>query len=198
MVRYAMVTDLRKCVACEACTVACNAEWGVPPGQARTKVQRTPIQGQFPNLVATAYIAQCNHCDRPSCVEVCPVEATFKDANGIVQIKAEVCIACGACVEACPYEARFINSGTEKADKCSFCAPRLEQGEQPACVLTCPAHAKFFGDLEDPKSEVYRKVRLEKARRVETSQITIGPNVYYLGRKEHIELIASLFPPRQK
>ena len=58
MPRYAMVTDLRKCVGCEACTVACNAEWGVPAGFARTHVRQTPIAGTFPNLTSGIHVAQ--------------------------------------------------------------------------------------------------------------------------------------------
>lgn len=196
MARYAMVTDLRKCVACHACTVACSAEWGVPAGQARTHVRTTPLAGTFPDLLSTPLVEQCNHCDHPPCLEPCPSGATFQAPDGVVQVDGELCIGCGFCVEACPYQARFISAATRKVDKCDFCAPRVARGEQPACVATCTAHAKYFGDLEDRSSDVYRLVFREAARRMETASIAVGPNVFYLGKPQHLDLALTSFPPQ--
>jgi tetrathionate reductase subunit B len=190
-----MVTDLRRCVACHACTAACNGEWNVPPGHARTRVRPTPVSGTFPRLVSSVYVAQCNHCDRPTCVPACPSGATYQDENGVVQVNADVCIGCGFCVEACPYGARYVNPATKKVDKCDFCSSRVARGQAPACVKTCTAHAKYFGDLEDPSSDVYRMVYAEGARRMETKDVAIGPRVYYLGRREHLDLVLASFPP---
>lgn len=197
MPRYAMVIDLDRCVACEACTVSCNAEWGVPAGHARTHVRRTPVTGTFPDLEAGIHVAQCNHCDDPPCVEVCPSGATFQGADGIVQVDKQLCIGCGYCVAACPYDARFIDPVTKKVDKCDFCLARLQRGQQPACVTTCTAHAKTFGDLEDPASDVHRMVYSEGARRIETADVKVGPNVYYLGKPEVLDLVAATFPPHR-
>jgi len=194
--RYAIVTDLRKCVACQACTVACSAEWAVPAAHARTHVRTTPLAGTFPNLSSSPHVSQCNQCDHPPCVEPCPSGATYQDAGGIVRVDTDVCIGCGFCVDACPYEARFINTRTKKVDKCDFCRPRIERGEVPACVATCTAHAKYFGDLEDRKSEVSRLVFEGGARRMETRTVAVGPNVFYLGRPEHLDLVLSSYPPR--
>lgn len=196
MARYAMVIDLKKCVGCQACTVACDKEWNVPLGSARTHVYSTGILGSFPRLVSSFLVAQCNHCDRPSCVAACPTAATQQSRDGIVHIDRGLCIGCGYCVEACPYDARFINSAIQQADKCDFCAERLERGLQPACVLTCIAHAKYFGDLEDSNGEVFRMVYEQGARRLQTTQVAIGPNVFYLGKKQHVELAFAQFPPR--
>lgn len=196
MARYAMVTDLRTCVGCHACTVSCNAEWDVPPGEARTHVHTTGATGTFPGLLASTYVAQCNQCDRPSCVEVCPSTATHKDGNGVIVVDRDVCIGCGYCVEACAYDARFISARTKKVDKCNFCAPRVARGDLPACVATCPAGAKHFGDLEDRTGEVHRMVFHDGAQRIETDSVALGPNVYYLGTPKQLELVQAKYPPR--
>ncbi len=194
--RYAMVTDVDACVGCKACTVSCNAEWSVPDGYARTHVHATPVAGTFPQLTSAFYAAQCNHCDHPPCVEACPTGATFQADDGIVKVDHELCIGCGYCVEACPYDARYLNPVTSKIDKCDFCADRLARGEEPACVTTCTAHAKHFGDLEDRHSEVFDLVYAEGARRMETRTVAVGPNVYYKGKPEQLDLILASFPPR--
>jgi tetrathionate reductase subunit B len=194
--RYAIVTDLRKCVGCQACTVACNAEWDVPVGQARTHVRTTPLSGTFPHLASSPFVAQCNQCDRPPCVDACPSGATSQRDDGIVAVDKAVCIGCGFCVEACPYDARFIDPLTRKVDKCDFCAARIALGEQPACVTTCTAHAKYFGDLEQRDSEVFQLVYGRGARRVESAAVAVGPNVYYLGRPAQLDLVQASFPPR--
>ncbi len=195
MARYAMVTDLRKCVGCQACTVACNSEWEVPTGYARTHVKFTGVAGTFPNLLSSFFVAQCNHCDHPACIDPCPTGATYQAENGIVMVDRNLCIGCGYCVEACPYDARYINPVIKKVDKCDFCSSRIERGLEPACVATCTAHAKFYGDLEEPKSDVYKMVYEQGARRLETAQVAIGPNVYYLGKPEEVDLAFAAFAP---
>lgn len=197
MPRYAMVIDKERCVGCQSCTVACKSEWDVPEGGARTRVRDAGIRGTYPNFVSTFYVSQCNQCDRPTCVPACPSGATSQDANGIVRVNQDLCIGCGSCVAACPYGARFINSDKGVVDKCDFCAARLEQGLQPACVLTCPANAKIFGDLENTGSNVFNMVYREGAHRMESRQVALGPNVFYLGTPEHVELAAASFPVGQ-
>ncbi|MEE9429638.1 MAG: 4Fe-4S dicluster domain-containing protein [Melioribacteraceae bacterium] len=195
--RYAMVIDLRKCVGCDACTVACRTEWEVPIGHSRTVVSHSGAIGEFPNVYSTNFVAQCNHCDEPTCVPPCPTGATFQEKNGIVQVDTDLCIGCGYCVEACPYDARYINPETNKVDKCDFCAERLDVGLQPACATTCIANAKYFGDLEDRNSIVYKKVFEEGAWRNENENAAIGPNVYYLGTKNQLEIVKAKFGPRK-
>ena len=196
MARYGMVTDLRRCVGCHACTVACNAEWDVPAGQARTEVRATPIAGTFPALASSVFVSQCNQCDRPPCVNACPSGATRQTASGIVSVDKRVCIGCGFCVEACPYDARHLDRQTRQVDKCDFCLSRVERGQEPVCVATCTAHAKYFGDLEDRSSVVSRMVFENGARRIETGEVAVGPNVYYAGLPEQLDLVAATFPPR--
>jgi tetrathionate reductase subunit B len=158
---------------------------------------KTPIAGTWPSLVSSPYVAQCNQCDHPPCVEPCPSGATYQDPSGIVRVDRDVCIGCGFCVDACPYEARFISPATKKVEKCDFCAPRVARGEQPACVTTCPSNAKFFGDLEDRTSAVHRMVFHDGAMRVESDAVAPGPNVYYLGKPEHLDLVQKSFAPRE-
>jgi tetrathionate reductase subunit B len=195
MARYAMVIDVTKCVGCQACTVACSEEWEVPFGFARTHVRSTGVVGTFPKVMSAFQVAQCNHCDHPPCVIPCPTGATYQAENGIVKVDHSLCIGCGYCVVACPYDARYINPATDKVDKCDFCSARLERGQLPVCVTTCTAHAKFFGDLEDPSSEVYPLVYEKGARRLETSEVAVGPNVYYVGKQEHVDLLLAKFAP---
>jgi tetrathionate reductase subunit B len=197
MPRYAMVIDKERCVGCQSCTVACKSEWDVPTGEARTRVRSTGVMGTVPKLVSTFYVSQCNHCDRPTCVPACPSGATYQDPNGIVRVHKNLCIGCGSCVAACPYGARYIDANRGIVDKCDFCTPRVTQGLQPACVLTCPANAKTFGDLEDTKSNVFNMVYHQAAHRLESQHFALGPNVYYLGKPEHIEMTAMSFPVGQ-
>jgi len=197
MARYAMVTDLEKCVGCLACTIACNAEWEVPTGFARTHVRSTPVTGTFPHLIQSFCVAQCNHCDHPPCVEPCPSGATYQGEDGIVRVNQSLCIGCGFCVDACPYDARYINPVTKKVDKCDFCSLRIERGQPPACVATCTGHAKFFGDLDDRESDVFKMVYEKGARRIQSADVAPGPNVYYLGREAQTSLVAASFPPRR-
>jgi tetrathionate reductase subunit B len=196
MPRYAMVIDQERCVGCHSCTVACKSEWDVPNGFARTRVRQSAVKGSFPALATVFHVSQCNHCDRPTCVPACPTGATYQDINGIVRVNRDLCIGCGSCVAACPYGARYINATTGRVDKCDFCASRLEKDLEPACVATCPAHAKVFGDLEDSSSEVFTLAYRKGARRMETLTTAIGPNVYYKGKAEHTQLALASFGPQ--
>jgi tetrathionate reductase subunit B len=118
-------------------------------------------------------------CDTPSCVAACPVDATYKQADGLVVIDPKKCIGCGNCITACPYRARYRNPVRHIADKCDFCEHRLKRGERPACVTTCPTKARTFGDLNDPNSAVSRTIKAEELVRVIAPHVNTRPNIYY-------------------
>lgn len=172
--RYGMLIDLRKCVGCEACTVACKAENDVPLGYFRTRVQ-VQTQGTFPKVTRAFIPTLCNHCENPACVDVCPTGASFKRTeDGIVMINQDDCIGCRYCVSACPYGQRHMDTERAVADKCTFCAHRVDQGIVPSCVNTCVTACRFFGDLNDPESEISKAMKLPGVVRIE------GTNMAYI------------------
>lgn len=188
--RLGMVIDLRRCAGCSACAVACKAENGVRLGGFRCRVRQTEADA-YPGVKRYFLPLLCNHCDEPACVPVCPVKATYKRPDGIVEIDVKKCIGCKRCIKACPYNARYFNPEPDpeaksfparthkKADKCSFCAHRVENGLEPACVSACPARARIFGDLNDSKSKVSELVNTQSPRTLWPEHGT-KPNVFYI------------------
>ncbi len=108
--RWVMVIDLRKCVGCHACTIACVAENKLPPGVVYRPILEEET-GDFPNVKRQFIPRPCMQCDNPPCVPVCPVEATYKNEDGVVVVDYEQCIGCRACLAACPYGARTSDFG---------------------------------------------------------------------------------------
>ncbi|MEN8140771.1 MAG: 4Fe-4S dicluster domain-containing protein [Thermodesulfobacteriota bacterium] len=222
--QYSMVIDLNKCVGCHACTIACKAEWDVPADKGRNWVHRLGPAKTPEGLASTYYPGLCNHCNEPACVPVCPadpIEKTFKDKksgktvtmevgatykdpfNGTVQIDKARCLGCGACADACPYSARYINdkqvneeTGSEgTVDKCTYCMPRVSAGLEPACVQTCLAGARIFGDLDDPNSEV-SKYKKKGAKALTSKNVNIGSNGLYYANKRDMSLLMSSSAPK--
>jgi len=248
MTQYAMVIDLRKCVGCGACALACKTE-------NNTALRRNgqtfnwadflhETTGKFPDTRYRTIPVLCNHCSDAPCVDACPVEpkAMYKTADGITMVNHERCIGCRACQKACPYSMEEVkrdgeygeysvisyneegkptqpffadttemikectSSGAEIAkkagdtpphrtryshpdyedvrrphvvEKCIFCEHRVKKGELPYCVVACPATARIFGDLEDPKSEVAQLLKSHK-HVVRKPEEGTSPNVYYI------------------
>jgi len=108
--RYGFVIDLRKCIGCDACTVACKAKNGMPPGVDYARVIKRAI-GEYPNVSEKYFPVLCMQCENPPCVQVCPVEATYRLDNGITVIDYDRCIGCRYCIAACPYDARHFDFG---------------------------------------------------------------------------------------
>jgi formate-dependent nitrite reductase membrane component NrfD/ferredoxin len=116
-------------------------------------------------------------------MKICPTNALFKRADGIVDLNHEACIGCKACMVACPYDQLFIDPNTKTAEKCNFCANRIENKLEPACVSVCPTECRIFGDLDDPNSRVSQIVQRE-AFTVRKPEKGTGPKVFYLGADE--------------
>jgi len=198
--RYGMVIDLKMCTACHACAMACKAEHGTPPGMWWSKVLPKEI-GKYPNARIVYTPVLCMHCQKAPCVDVCPTGASHKRADGIVVVDYDKCMGCGYCRVACPYDARTFVEKIEPyypefgftpyedlmyqehqagvAEKCDFCVERVEKGEQPACVATCPAYARHFGDLDDPNSEVSKLIAERHGYQL-LPELGTEPSVYYL------------------
>jgi molybdopterin-containing oxidoreductase family iron-sulfur binding subunit len=199
--RYAMVLDLKRCVGCNACVVACKSEHNTPNNILCTMVLEKEL-GTFPHVSRLFIPVLCNHCDAPVCVDVCPSGASHRRPDGIVDIDWELCLGCKACVAACPYDARhavqdnrfviadgqteFVNPSFKRCPnkvpvKCDFCAHRIDAGcSRPACVEVCPTAARVFGDLDDPDSPIQSLIVRHHSWCLLPEKMT-KPRVFYIG-----------------
>ena len=177
--RWGKVLDQTRCIGCHACTTACKSENLVPLSVTRTYVKHVDV-GEFPQTRRAHQVTRCNQCAHAPCVTACPTSAMFKRADGIVDFDKEICIGCKACMAACPYDAIFINPEDHSAEKCNFCAHRIDMGLEPACVVVCPVEAILVGDLNDPFSRVAQIVNREpvNVRRPEKETL---PQLFYKG-----------------
>lgn len=172
MTRLAHLWDQSRCVACMACVASCNAAnynattrdnhtWG----WLRSNIKKFTIErGSRPQL----YLVQCQHCDNAPCVAVCPTGASYRDpTDGLVKMRESLCIGCKYCMVACPYEMRWLEPETGLPRKCmdSECLDRVKEGLKPVCVEVCPAGAREFGDIDDPNSDISK--RLAKSRYIQ-------------------------------
>jgi molybdopterin-containing oxidoreductase family iron-sulfur binding subunit len=228
MARWAMIIDLDRCTACQACVVACQVENNVPPTGAEEAEKGRAIswlrlaqhaEGEHGTRPALRLMpVPCMHCDNPPCTTVCPVQATQIDQEGLVAQVYPRCIGCRYCTTACPYTVREFNWRKPEfpepmerglspdvsirpkgvVEKCTFCHHRLQLARDraqlevrqlrdgdyvPACVETCPAGAMYFGDLDDPESEVSRLTQSPRALRL-LEELGTEPKVTYLSKGE--------------
>ena len=177
--RLGLVIDLDTCVGCHACAVNCK-EWNTGGYHAPLTDERpydTDPSGVWLNRIHTFEVGEgesgrlvhfpksCLHCEDAPCVTVCPTGASYKRSeDGIVLVDEDMCIGCKLCSWACPYGAREYDQDAGVMKKCTLCIDRIynenldEIDRVPACVATCPASARHFGDLADPQSHVSRLV----------------------------------------
>lgn len=198
MARYGMVMDIRTCVGCDACSASCSIENQTPYWNNKFRTRVLDIeQGTYPNANRHFVPTICMHCDEPACVEVCPSGASFKNENGIVLVDYDKCMGCKACMAACPYDARYIYTKDDvetaktlygddliqhhvpHVDKCTFCADRVTEGLEPACVATCPEKSRIFGDLDDSDSEITKLVESGIAKPLRP-ELGTKPKVFYI------------------
>ncbi len=213
-VKYGYALNLTTCIGCRQCVDACRKEnnhdrrlqqsyirvfeidnMGLDINHGRLDYDHAvPVEGRryFP--------VQCQQCDRPPCVEVCPTKATWKEPDGIVVIDYSWCIGCRYCAAACPYQARFFNWRPPELprdainpdqgylsnrirpagvmEKCTFCLHRVRRGRLPACLEACPAGARVFGNLRDPDSEIRWVIENRRVFILKEEQGT-APSFYY-------------------
>lgn len=177
--RWVKVLDQTRCIGCHACTTACKSENEVPLGVTRTYVKSVDV-GVFPQARRAFQVTRCNQCSDAPCVAACPTKAMYTRPDGIVDFDKSICIGCKACIAACPYDAIFINPEDHSAEKCNFCAHRLDVGLEPACVTVCPTGAILVGDLADPSSPVAQTIQREPVT-VRKPEKQTRPGVFYKG-----------------
>ena len=204
MTKLAIGINLRRCIGCNTCAVACKMQNNVPDGMLWNRVltegceRFDSAEGTYPNLSRTYLPLACQHCENPACERVCPTGATYKDDKGRVEIDYDKCIGCRMCMAACPYNARTFNwnepvratgasygdarvpeRGRGVMEKCTLCKERTDEGDEPMCVRCCPADARVFGDLDDPDSAVSR-LRREQSAEVLLEEKGTRPQVFYV------------------
>jgi molybdopterin-containing oxidoreductase family iron-sulfur binding subunit len=209
--------DLSRCIGCRRCVYACveenNSSRVNPQSQWIRVIQlkkgslinlEESEQYYNPPLVPEKEFlympVQCQHCENPPCVKVCPVHATWKEPDGLVVVDYNWCIGCRYCITACPYRGRLFNWADPTVppdkwnlsvhylgnrprmrnvvDKCTFCIQRVRMGRYPACVEACPTGTRKFGNLLDPESEIRYIIDRKRTFRLK-EDLNTEPKFYY-------------------
>ncbi|MBV0910934.1 4Fe-4S dicluster domain-containing protein [Anianabacter salinae] len=214
-----LVIDLDICVGCHACVVACKG-WNdtsqtsglsdsdpygeAPEGAFLNRIHSYEITREDAPATVVHFPKSCLHCEDAPCVTVCPTGASFKRReDGIVLVNEDDCIGCGLCAWACPYGAREMDPTTQVMKKCTLCVDRIYNEElpeidrEPACVRTCPANARHFGDLSDPGSAVSKLVAAREGMDLMPEMDTRPVNKYLPPRPRdaEIDVLAPLLEP---
>ena len=207
--------DLSRCIGCRRCVYACvqennqsrrpqiqwirvlrfkNGSFNVEEAEHYYDASMVPLEGHYTMPV------QCQQCENPPCVKVCPTQATWKEPDGIVVVDYNWCIGCRYCMAACPYWARHFNFATPYVptdelnthlhylgnrprmrgvvEKCTFCIQRVREGRYPACVEVCPVGARKFGNLLDENSEISLTIKNKRVFRFK-EELNTQPKFYY-------------------
>ena len=158
MAHNCIVVNLDRCTGCYSCEITCKMENDIALGEHWNKMlQRGPF-GDYPNMTRYPLPTMCQQCADAPCVHVCPTGASYRDGNNVVLIDREKCIGCKYCMMACPYGVRDWNKASKTVEKCTLCGHLTANGELPACVKSCSAGARFYGDLDDPNSDVSKEL----------------------------------------
>ena len=190
-----MLIDTAKCKdGCDDCVKACNKENGLSGGLSPTDSQwiRKVELKDMRSGRELALPMMCQHCAEPPCVDVCPTGSSFKRADGIVLVDKHICIGCRYCMMACPYKARsFVHEplhdqkpdvprGRGTVESCTMCVHRVDKGEQPACAEGCKNKSIMFGNLNDPESEISRKIRTVASVQIR-ADLGLNTGIHYQG-----------------
>lgn len=160
MTRKCLVVNLDRCTGCESCVEACKYENGLPLGVFFNRVVQIGPTGRYPKIERYNLPVQCQQCTHARCIEVCPTGASYRDTeSGVVLVNTSKCIGCRYCIYACPYGVRSFDAAEGVVKKCTLCQHLTANGKgEPACVHNCPGGARFYGDLDDPDSDVSREL----------------------------------------
>lgn len=205
MTRYGFAINTQQCTGCHTCAVACKYANNLPSEVWYLKVHTQggetmdSPEGIYPDCKLSYRPVSCMHCDSPACMEVCPTGSVTKRDDGIVVTNPETCIGCQSCIYACPYESvrTLLSSDLEYSvdielgtidapnhkgstvEKCNMCYQRLDRGQAPVCVESCPTWCRIFGDLDDPDSGISKALKNHEYELLEEGS-EISPNIYYL------------------
>ena len=176
MSHYCIAVDLDKCIGCYGCEVGCKNENNIALGERWNRVIQVGPTGTFPDLEQYFLPVMCQQCENSPCTHVCPTGASYRNEDGVVLVDKAKCIGCKYCMMACPYGVRSWNESEKVVEKCTLC----QQLDEPYCVTNCAVHARFYGDLDDPNSDV-SKLLTEKGGSVHRlTDAGNGPASFYV------------------
>lgn len=157
-------------------------ENGVALGERWSKVLAVGPVGEYPHMTRYALPTMCQQCENAPCVSVCPTGASYRDdKTNVVLVDKEKCIGCKYCMMACPYGVRSWNKSEQCVEKCTLCGHLTSQDKLPACVKSCAAGARFYGDLDDPSSDVSKELAKYEAGDIHTLQdVGNAPATHYI------------------
>jgi len=182
----AFLIDITQCVGCNSCQAACKQANNLPNGEEN---HLSPTAYTALQTYGDVYVRRmCQHCDKPTCVSVCPVGALTKTAAGPVLYDESKCIGCRYCIQACPFNVPRYEwaSNSPRVRKCVMCADRVAQGLTTACTEACPAGATLFGDRDEMLSEATRRIQADPAnyqQKVYGAEEVGGTSTFYISKE---------------